>query len=79
VGYGRRISILDDELTDNSYDEKHMYKAELHAGRKCKVAEAAKNQKVKKGATGFAQYPVRGDSMALANHQAVQAASYREP
>jgi len=67
------VEYLDDELTDNSYNKKHMYKAELRAGRKCKVAEAAKNQKVK-GATGFAQYPVRGDSMALAN-QAVQAAS----
>ena len=69
---------LDDELTDNSDNEKHMYKVELHAGRKRTAPEAAKNQKVKKGATaraGFAQYPVRGDSMALANPQAIQAAS----
>ena len=47
---------LDDELADNSNDEKHMYKAELHARRKCKVAEPVKNQKVNKGATGFAKY-----------------------
>jgi len=63
---------------DNSDDEKRMYKVELRAGRKHKAAEAAKNQKVEKGASaraGFARYPVRGDSNALASQQAVQAAS----
>jgi len=68
----------DDELEDNSDNGKRMYKVELCAGRKHKAVEAAKNQKVKKGVTaraGFVQYPVRGDSMALASHQAVQAAS----
>jgi len=42
--------------------KKRMYKAELHAGRKRKAAEASKNQKVEKGGSaraGFAQYPVR--------------------
>ena len=55
-----------------------MYKAELRAGRKRKAAEAAKNQKVKKGTSarvGVPRYPVRGDSMPLASQQAVQAAS----
>ena len=47
---------LDDELADNSDDEKRMYKAELRAGRKRKAAEAAKNQKVKKGANARAGF-----------------------
>ena len=49
--------MVEDELADNSDDEKRMYRAELRAGRKRMAAEAAKNQKVKKGAStraGFA-------------------------
>ena len=48
---------MDDELADNSDDEKCMYKAELCAGRKRKAAEAAKNQKVEKGASARAGLP----------------------
>ena len=38
----------EDELADNSDDEKRLYRAELHAGRKVKAA-AAKNKKEKDG------------------------------
>ena len=73
--------MVEDELADISDDEKRMYRTELRAGWKRKAAEAAKNQKVKKGASaraGFPRYPVRGDSMALASQQAVQLPRYRE-
>ena len=60
-GWATVEEYLDDELADNSDDEKRMYKAELRAGRKHKADEAAKNKKVEKGASataGFDRYPV---------------------
>ena len=56
-GWATVEEYLDDELADNSDDEKCMYKAELCAGRKRKAAEAAKNQKVEKGASARAGLP----------------------
>lgn len=61
---------MDDELAENSDDEKRMFRAELRAGRKRKAAEAAKN-KAKKGISAkpaFARYSaVRGDGLPISS------------
>ncbi len=58
-GWATVEEYIDDELADNSDDEKRLYKAELRAGRKRKVAEAAKG-KQRKGVSarpGPSRYP----------------------
>ena len=61
---------MDDELAENSDDEKRMFRAELRAGRKRKAAEAARN-KAKKGISAkpaFARYSaLRGDGLPISS------------
>ena len=69
-GWATVEEYMDDELAENSDDEKRMFRAELRAGRKRKAAEAAKN-KAKKGISAkpaFARYSaVRGDGLPISS------------
>ena len=69
-GWATVEEYMDDELAENSDDEKRMFKAELRAGRKRKAAEAAKN-KARKGTSAkpaFVRYSaVRGDGLPISS------------
>ena len=48
-GWATGDEYVEDELADNSDDEKHLFRAEARAGRKLKTAQAVKLKKRKSG------------------------------